>query len=145
MKKAIFRKFPPKIERDRVAQFFKVLSHVSKTTKKQRFAENGHGTMRNDHTMTTHRICIQHSIAYSNFVPLPLYRSTISTNEVPPRSEQVPPRVFESGYGQLSPGHMFINVVLLYMCKERSSTNLRHSPAFPAIKQALLPLFQNRT
>jgi len=30
-------------------------------------------------------------------------------------------------------------------CKERSSTNLRHSPAFPAIKQALLPLFQNRT
>jgi len=38
-----------------------------------------------------------------------------------------------------------IGVIGGYMCKERSSTNLRHSPAFPAIKQALLPLFQNRT
>ena len=31
-----------------MSSFFLVLSQVSKTTKKQRFAENGHGSIKND-------------------------------------------------------------------------------------------------
>jgi len=40
--------------------------------------------------VTVMTIKYQHSIACSKFTPLPLYWSTIFTNEVPPRSELVP-------------------------------------------------------